>query len=273
MVLWSRSGAKGNDIGLLASEIRQFSIQTGPWRHAMDRRQDEHSAWSSLSSCPNSRPTISKLRPLETRWDAKVCRFVVPTIVGNARFQPGSDRPAERSAWREKHDAEEAAQAAVVTAYATEMLPAILGGTWRKTNSQITVRKGQYYVEWPASYCRVLFDHPLHYRTSASLARRGKATWGNTVIVGRPYATFDEAGHLRDEAAQNAQDLAERFNVGVWARPDLSAWFPGSTALVIAARGIVPQNAAAFGFVPMCSWAPTKLMLSHNLRRKPYLCV
>ena len=121
-------------------------------------------------------------------------------------FQPGSDRPAERSAWREKHDAEEAAQAAVVTAYATEMLPAILGGTWRKTNSQITVRKGQYYVEWPASYCRVLFDHPLHYRTSASLARRGKATWGNTVIVGRPYATFDEAGHLRDEAAQNAQD-------------------------------------------------------------------
>ena len=51
-----------------------------------------------------------------------------------------------------------------------------------------------------------------------------------------------------DGAVAAAKHFAERRGVGVWARPDLSGWLPGASALVIAARGLRAADAARFGF-------------------------
>jgi hypothetical protein len=157
------------------------------------------------------------------------------------------DRP-EWLSWRQAHDAERDAEAVVVAAYADEMLPTILGGRWRKTDSAITVAGGGRLgsVEWPYSQHHILFDHHLHFRL---VGAKCPTTWRNAVIFGRPYNHILDVECLASEqAARHAQHLAERFGVGVWVRENLSAWFPGSTALVIAGRGLSADRAPQFGF-------------------------
>ena len=70
-------------------------------------------------------------------------------------------------------------------------------------------------------------------------------------VIGRPYNAFDKAGVLLAAARRAARDLAARYYASVWARPDLSSWYPGWTALVVVARGLEPGAAERFGFVAL----------------------
>ena len=154
----------------------------------------------------------------------------------------------ERLEWRYKQEDSKAAQRVVVAAYASELLPAILGGAWRRTESAVREPTGLRYYGRPIySDYYTLFDHPLHFRRAGT---KGMATWTNAVVVGRPYNIFKD-GNPRDEAVRHAESLVEKHHVGVWARPDLSAWYPGSTALVIAGKGLRAEDADRFGFVAL----------------------
>ena len=70
-------------------------------------------------------------------------------------------------------------------------------------------------------------------------------------MIGRPYNAFERASVLLDAARRAARDLAARYYASVWARPDLSSWYPLWTALVVVARGPEPGAAERFGFVAL----------------------
>jgi hypothetical protein len=107
--------------------------------------------------------------------------------------EPSRDRLAEWLSWRQTHNAAETARAVVVAAYAEEMLPVILGGRWRKTTHEIWGSSGVYYRSraYKAGSCHDLFDHALHFR---QVGVKGRTTWKNAVLLGRPYNL--EAGDL-----------------------------------------------------------------------------
>lgn len=159
-------------------------------------------------------------------------------------FRPGRDQPIEeRLAWQQKHNASDAAYRQVRAAYASELLPAILGGEWAETKRSLFVRQpGTRDDFFLAPHFHDLFDHPLHFRRRGA---KGPLTWKNCVLIGQPYPAEP------DQGAEQALALARHFGVGVWRRDDLSAWYPGVTMLVIAAQGLTPQNAQKFGFKPL----------------------
>ena len=74
----------------------------------------------------------------------------------------------------------------------------------------------------------------------------------NAVIFGRSYNCFERGTAVpSDGAVAAAEHFAKRRGVGVWARRDLSAWLPGSSALMIVGRGLKAADAACFGFVSL----------------------
>ena len=173
-----------------------------------------------------------------------------------AEFEPAfkasqalpSQRPAapqERWAWRQVQNRESEAQANVVSAYATELLPAILGGSWKQTDSTVWTPSHSLMRTPVYSDYHEIFDHPVQFRRSGA---KGPSTWKNWVIIGRPYNTFDADGSVNPRHRDLAGHLATREDVSAWARRDLSAWFPGWTSLVVAARGLHAEDAPKFGF-------------------------
>jgi hypothetical protein len=152
---------------------------------------------------------------------------------------------AERIAWGQTVKDYNDARAVVESAYATELLPTILGGVWKETMSQIREPTGMRYYRPVCGNYYKLFDHPLHFRR---VGAKGTATWENTVIVAHPYNIFED-GVLHDYIVKTAKRFVDSNHVGLWARPDLSSWFPGHTALVIAGKNL--RDAGQFGFVSM----------------------
>jgi hypothetical protein len=152
-----------------------------------------------------------------------------------------------RAAWRRASNNKDAARSAMVETYGSELLPAILGGEWKLTKRELVVRMRSQEVWWPC--CSPLFDHPLNFR----LRSRGALTWKNCAAIGHPYILYDniERTSLDKRMLLKAEGLARRFGIGIWARPDLSAWYPGRTSLVIAALGLAPARAAEFGFIAL----------------------
>jgi hypothetical protein len=135
--------------------------------------------------------------------------------------------------------AHEEARAAARALYASELLPAILGGEW--------TARGGLTLPHPSPRVRVkgpLLDHPVTLRRPGF---RGRLTWQIGAIIGQPYGLFDDAGTVNPDALELARMFGDR-GVAVWARPDLGEWFPGATSLVLVARGLDPAQAERFGF-------------------------
>jgi len=194
--------------------------------------RDGASAATSTSSAP-----FPLLRSAMVAFEAafKVSQALPPSI------SPRSASPA----WRSAHNLEDETQRVVCDLYATEMLPEILGGIWKKTDSTVWIPSTGCGRRPVFSDYHELFDHPLQYRRRGA---KGAATWQNWVIFGRPYNTFDQEGSVNPRHRDLAAHLAAQCAVGVWVRRDLSAWYPGWTALVVAARGVRAQDADALGF-------------------------
>jgi hypothetical protein len=169
------------------------------------------------------------------------------------RGQDGHYPALEMVKWNNRHLLAENTEQSVVEAYASELLPEILGGEWQTTDTTLREPPGTVGRRPVYSDYIVLFDHPLSFRRRGA---RGPSTWDNWAIAGRPYNTFDKDGSVKAESRNLAAHLAAQYRVGVWARPDLSAWFPGSTRLVVAARGLNTAEAARFGFVVLADGAP-----------------
>jgi hypothetical protein len=169
-------------------------------------------------------------------------------------WKPGFDHPLEeRREWQRKHDTAEASYDGVVAAYASELLPAILGGGWVKSGSALSVSapRLRFFASQTivaGDWCRTLFDHPLHFRRQGS---KGKLTWRTCALIGQPYNhVLRPDGGADPEAQADAASLAEH-GIGSWMRRDLSAWYPGWTTLVLAATGLHPEDAPRFGFVAL----------------------
>jgi hypothetical protein len=167
--------------------------------------------------------------------------------------EPQRNDRAARDVWRQATEGAEAAEAVVNAAYASELLPAVLGGAWTRTDAALKVPAprtftGTELLYGHGQYYHDLLDHPLHFRRRGT---SGMLTLKDGAVIGRPYNAFDKAGVLLAAARRAARDLAARYYASVWARPDLSSWYPGWTALVVVARGLEPGAAERFGFVAL----------------------
>jgi hypothetical protein len=124
-------------------------------------------------------------------------------------------------------------------ACADELLPAVLGGEWMLT-------KGA----WPPIeevQNTTVFDHWTSFRRRGM---RGPCSWRDGAIVWQPYNHVFRNDVFYPPFVARAQTLADRYGVGVWVSPELSFYYPGSSVLVLLARGLAPERAARFGFVP-----------------------
>jgi hypothetical protein len=129
------------------------------------------------------------------------------------------------------------AQKQAIDAIASELLPAIFEGEW------VPARKRA----WPASDepARPIFDHPTAFCRRGARRPHG---WHNCAMVTQPYNHVFRNGEFHPPFAVAAQTLSRQHQVGVWVAPELSAWFPGQTILVLLARNLVPELAPRFGF-------------------------
>ena len=145
---------------------------------------------------------------------------------------PWPPRTIEDRRWHRAHEhAQTSAQQSATEAYATELLPAILGGEWQPARSPDWVGDLIRYPGRPRIGCppidtHEMFDHPIVFRRKGY---KGPLTWRIAAIVGRPYRVIDSVGAFTPEAAHGARWLAEKQGVGYWVRRDLSAWYPGWT--------------------------------------------
>jgi hypothetical protein len=149
----------------------------------------------------------------------------------------------KRTAARVAQDAHAAANAAAVSAYAAELLPAIFGGGWMRAASGSLIPYGRLehraMLSWP------LIDHGVSYRRRGE---RGPLTWRNGVLLAEPYSIGGDDGAHTSEARAQARLLRAELSLGVWCCPALSRWFPTRTTLLLIARDLRPSRAAEFGF-------------------------
>jgi hypothetical protein len=109
-------------------------------------------------------------------------------------------------------------------AYSTELLPDIIGGQWRRSERNWSLLKDS------SQRC---FDHGDVFRSRNG---KGPNRWDICAVIAHPYA--------RPEI----EDITLPPEVGLWTRPNLSAWYPGHTWLVVAATGLRGRDPAQFGF-------------------------
>ena len=119
--------------------------------------------------------------------------------------------------------------------YADELLPALLGGEWKHTSSGPPLC---------IPVTSALLDHAEVFRRRGA---RGPTSVANAAFIGQPYGQGAGKAQLPSGAEALAAQLASQ-GMGVWTRPDLSAWFPGWTRLVIAARELRREEAERWGF-------------------------
>lgn len=142
------------------------------------------------------------------------------------------------------------ANRAALAAYATELLPAILGGSWQRAEHSL-IPYGR-----PAEadlFRRPWVDHVVTYRRTGTA---GPLTWCNGAMLSEPYDAFTRDGQPRAEAIAQAHQMRVALGVGIWASRRLSRWYPGWTALVVVARDL-PADPELFGFVALHGPRPT----------------
>ena len=158
-----------------------------------------------------------------------------------------------RRALMQEEEKEHLARRAVLLAYASELLPAILGGEWtmcRHGASPIwQPHKGRGVVDYAQSFTGPLLDHTHAFRRAGM---RGPLNWRNGALTSEPYDAFDrKAGAIPASAEEHARLLRAEHGLGTWLHPDLSAWFRGWTTLIIIASALRPEDAGGFGFIPL----------------------
>jgi hypothetical protein len=121
--------------------------------------RDGASAATSTSSAP-----FPLLRSAMVAFEAafKVSQALPPSI------SPRSASPA----WRSAHNLEDETQRVVCDLYATEMLPEILGGIWKKTDSTVWIPSTGCGRRPVFSDYHELFDHPSSIGAEARRGRR-----------------------------------------------------------------------------------------------------
>ena len=111
-----------------------------------------------------------------------------------------------RAAW------DEAAEA-----YADELLPAILPGTgWTQSSENRLWALLNYDGDVAGELLAGLVDHPLLFRREGV---KGRPTWANTVLIGRPYDAVTADGRLLEDARTGAGLLETRGRhrqLGCW---------------------------------------------------------
>lgn len=163
------------------------------------------------------------------------------------------------SDWRARGDlmqaqeSERTARRGVLGAYASELLPAILGGEWTVCHHGASPiwqpHKGRGFGDYARSFPGPLIDHTHAFRRAGM---RGPLTWRNAALTSEPYDAFArEAGGVPASAAEHARHLRAEHGLGSWLHPDLSAWFRDWTSLVVIASALRPEDAARFGFTAL----------------------
>jgi hypothetical protein len=129
-----------------------------------------------------------------------------------------------------------------VDAYASEMLPTILGDQWAY---------GGTGMPWADAIPLELSAHLLWFRRNDDLP-----SWENCAVIGNPRRSFVDDGRLIDgyyaagkfipSFLAAAQPLLEQ-GVGVWVSTELSYWHPGRTVCVLLAAGLAPETLLRLG--------------------------
>ena len=151
----------------------------------------------------------------------------------------------------------EYANNAIDDAFATEMIPAILGGKWSISRSfgwrlpRHSVNRDELIVD---AFSPLLGD-PIELRRLSKSGRAGNVT----AIVARTYAVFDNNGvggdviapMMRLSAMGLVQQIAHPYvpspDLGVWARRVMDS----DDAIVIVAHHLHPEDASSFGCVSL----------------------
>ncbi len=160
----------------------------------------------------------------------------------------GTARPdrEQRIAQRSAEAAHDAAARAALTAYADEMLPAVLGGAWQRAAAGSLIPYGRpadrEMFGWP------LIDHALNFRRTGT---SGPLTWAIGVLLAEPYNALDRDGQPLAPALAQARRLRAELGIATWASAPLSWWYPGSTALLILTPNLRPDRAAPAGFTAL----------------------
>jgi hypothetical protein len=132
---------------------------------------------------------------------------------------------------------------------ATDLLPRIAGGEWRRTHHGFPCTVRMCYFGKPTSdydmistLHRELFDHGRFFRRKGA---KGPFTWKIGIATGEPYGLADEV--KSGQPFSVSPMLRERGLVAI-AHPDLSPWYPGWTALFVVGQSLNLEAAAALGF-------------------------
>jgi hypothetical protein len=195
--------------------------------------------------------TESQFPALETNMRIRNQAFPTWQSAYSSFSRNRADQSA-RQAYLAAKAADESTSKSIRLAYGMEMLQAILGGWWRETDSRIYFRQTSRSHPINVAGEHRLLDHPIHYR---QVGARGRATFNNTAIIAHPYDIWSpqrrDPDDIPEKVRQEARRIADTYEVGIWARPDLSHWFPGWTALLLVARNLLPEDAERWGFIAL----------------------
>jgi hypothetical protein len=134
---------------------------------------------------------------------------------------------------------------------ATELLPAILGGSWRgRTAWPLHIIRDMGREGWVQT-CG-LFDHPRFYRRTGYLRHHD---WRAGVLVGEPYNAIKlENGklHVLSDGTE-AWRFLDYEGMDTWISTTLSPHYPGWTKLVLTSASLRGRaaDASRFGFIAM----------------------
>jgi hypothetical protein len=148
----------------------------------------------------------------------------------------------------------ELANRAIDDAFATEMIPAILGGKWSISRSfgwrlpRHSINRDELVVD---AFSPLLGD-PIELRRLSKSGRAGNVT----AIVSRTRDVFDNDGMGGDVIARmmrlSAMGLVQQMAHPYQISPPLSVWarrvMDSSDAIVIVAHDLHPEDASSFGF-------------------------
>ena len=104
-----------------------------------------------------------------------------------------------------------AAYSNVLRALRDELLPALLGGRWHRTEQPLRTGECPFPYRLVTAAQHLLFDHAMGFRRSGS---RGDLTWDTGAIIGQPYAIWALRGSddapPREDARKVAAALRKR---------------------------------------------------------------
>jgi hypothetical protein len=166
------------------------------------------------------------------------------------RVEPGHRRindPLLQRRYQQAAQEREQARQRAIESYASELLPAILGGVWKAITWHSNLRFG-----YP------VFDQPLAFRRKGL---KGPLRWTSGVVLGgEPYDIVLDDGGLDPDFCEDLDTCGWQSNFwwggGVyprvfWISKDLSQHCPGQTSLILTGPDFesLGTNPADFGFI------------------------